>query len=129
MESVLTKYFQVKHYGIMSKQIETLEKIYKIEESSKNDTLLSILADRYCRAIIDATKDKPKSAVELNNETKIPISTIYRRLQMLHDNKLVHTSGMITGEGKKLFLYKSKIQGIVSIFENGQIDIKLILNR
>lgn len=113
----------------MSKQVETLENIYKIEESSKKDVLLSIMADKYCRAIIYATKEKPKSAVELNNETKIPISTIYRRLQILHDNKLVHTSGMITGEGKKLFLYKSKIQGIISSFENGQVDIKLILNR
>ena len=113
----------------MSKQVETLENTYKIEESSKNDALLSIMADKYCRAIIDATKDKPKSAVELNNETKIPISTIYRRLQILHDNKLVHTSGMITGEGKKLFLYKSKIKGIISTFENGQTDVKLIFNQ
>ena len=111
----------------MSKQIETLEEC-KIEEPSKNDVLLSVMADKYCRAIIDATKDKPKSAIELNNETEIPISTIYRRLQILHDNKLVHTSGMISGEGKKLFLYKSKMQGIVSTFENGQIDMKLILN-
>ena len=112
----------------MSKQIETLENLYKIEEESKKDVLLSIMADKYCRKIIDATKNKPKSAVELNTETKIPISTIYRRLQILHDNKLVHTSGMITGEGKKLFLYKSRIQGIVSTFENGQINVKLILN-
>ena len=113
----------------MNKQVEILEKPRSGEDSSKNDTLISIMADKYCRAIIHATKDKPKSAVELTNETKIPISTVYRRLQILHDNKLVRTSGMITREGKKLFLYKSKVSGIISIFENGQTDVQLILNQ
>ena len=113
----------------MSKQLEILKKMQRIEDSEKKDALLSIMADKYCRAIINATKDKPKSAVELTNETKIPISTVYRRLQILHDNKLVHTSGMITGEGKKLFLYKSKIKGIISTFEKGQTEVELIFNQ
>ena len=113
----------------MNKQVEILEKPLSGEDSTRNDTLISIMADKYCRTIIHATKDKPKSAVELTAETKIPISTVYRRLQILHDNKLVHTSGMITGEGKKLFLYKSKIRGIISTFENGQTGVQLILNR
>ena len=113
----------------MSEQIEVLKNTYKIEESSKKDALLAIVADKYCRIIIDATKDKPKSAMELAYETKIPISTIYRRLQTLHDSSLLHTSGMISEDGKKLFLYKSKVKGIHSTFEDGNVDIKLILNR
>lgn len=113
----------------MNKQVEIVKNTYKIEESTKKDTLLSIMADKYCRAIIDATRDKPKSAIELTYETEIPISTIYRRLQTLHDNNLVRTSGMISGDGKKLFLYKSKIKGIHSTFENGHTDVKLIFNQ
>lgn len=53
--------------------------------------------------------DKPKSIVEIIAETKILISTICRRIQTLHDNKLIHASGTITDDRKKLFLYKSKI--------------------
>lgn len=112
----------------MSKQIEILQNMCKIEESSKKDALLSIMADEYCRTIIHVTTDKPKSAIEITNETKIPISTVYRRLQTLHDNKLLRTSGMINEDGKKLFLYKSKIKGISSTFENGQTDVKLTFN-
>ena len=113
----------------MSKQIEILKTICKIDEPSKKDALLSIIADKYCRTIIHVTKDKPKSAIEITNETKIPISTIYRRLQTLHDNNLLRTSGMITEDGKKLFLYKSKIKRITSTFENGCTDVKLIFNQ
>jgi len=108
--------------------MQILQSQYKIEDNEK-DTLLSILSDKYCRAIITATMDKPKSAVELTAETKIPISTVYRRLQTLHDNKLLRTSGMISNDGKKLFLYKSKIRGIQSSFENGQVEVKLVFKQ
>ncbi len=111
----------------MKNQLETLENTCDID--AEKDALLSIIADKYCRAMIEATMDKPKSAIELTTETKIPISTVYRRLQILHDNKLLQTSGMISGEGKKLFLYKSRIRGISSHFENGQVDVKLIFNQ
>lgn len=70
----------------------------------------------------------PKSAIEVTAETKIPISTVYRRIQTLYDNKLLRTSGTITDEGKKLFLYKSKIKGIQSTFNDGQVEVELILN-
>ena len=113
----------------MSTQVEILKNTYKIEEPTKKDALLSIMADKYCRAIMDATKDTPKSATELTYETEIPISTVYRRLQTLHDNNLLHTSGMISEDGKKLFLYKSRVQGIHSTFENGHTDVKLIFKQ
>ena len=108
--------------------MQALQSTYKIEEDVKNEDLLSIVADKYCRFILEAIMDMPKSVIEIANEKKIPISTVYRRIQTLHDNKLIQTSGMITDEGKRLFLYKSKIKGIKSKFESGKLDIELILN-
>ena len=69
-----------------------------------------------------------KSAMEITAEAKIPISTVYRRIQTLYDNKLLKTSGTITEEGKRLFLYKSKIKGIQSVFHDGQVEVELLLN-
>jgi hypothetical protein len=102
---------------------------YKIEEDSTKDAVLSIVSDRYCRSIIDATMDVPKSAMEVSIETKIPISTVYRRIQTLHDNKMLHTSGMISDDGKKLFLYKSKVKEIQTKFNNGQIEVEIVFNQ
>lgn len=109
--------------------MQTLQHAFRIEESERKDTLLEIVSDKYCRSIIESTIIKPKSANEIAAETKIPISTVYRRIQMLHDSKLLQTSGMISHDGKKFFLYKSKINGIQSTYDNGTIQVELILNK
>jgi len=111
-----------------SSNMQALQSTHKIEEDVKNDALLSIVSDKYCRSILEAIMDMPKSVIEIASEKKIPISTVYRRIQTLHDNKLVQTSGTITDEGKRLFLYKSKIKGIKSKFESGNLGVELIFN-
>lgn len=108
--------------------MQTLQRTFKIEETERKDSLLEILSDKYCRLILESIMYTPKSVIEITLETKIPMSTVYRRIQNLHDNKLVATSGMITDEGKRLFMYKSKIKGIQSKFNDGKIEVELILN-
>jgi len=109
--------------------VQVLQSTYKIEEDITNEDILSIVADKYCRAILEAIMDKPKSVMEIAAETKAPLSTVYRRIQILYDSKLILTSGTITDEGKRLFLYKSKVKGIKSEFDNGKIEVELIPNQ
>lgn len=99
----------------------------KIDDERK-DVLLEIVSDKYCRAIMESTMRSPKAAIEISAETKIPISTVYRRLQVLHDNKLLGISGSITAEGKKHFLYKSKVMAITSKFNGGNLDVEIVPN-
>ena len=100
----------------------------RIEEPDKKEAILGMISDKYCRSILTATMNVPKSAMDLAIDTKIPISTIYRRLQMLHDVKLVSISGLISDDGKKLFLYKSKVRGISTAFDGDQIEVEIIPN-
>ena len=72
--------------------------------------------------------DMPKSVIEITVKTDIPMSTVYRRIKTLHDSRLLGTSGTITAEGKRLFMYKSKIRGIQSTFDNGKTEVELIPN-
>ncbi len=109
--------------------MQELQPVFRIEDIEKKDSILEILSDKYCRKILEAIMYKRKSAIEITAETRIPISTVYRRIQMLHDNKLLFTSGSISDEGKKFFLYKSKVKGIQSNFNNGQVEVELILNK
>ena len=81
--------------------MQTLQSTFRIEETERKDSLLEIISDKYCRIILESTMYKPKSAMEITAETKIPISTVYRRIQTLYDNKLLGTSGTITEEGKR----------------------------
>ncbi|MDH5462727.1 MAG: ArsR family transcriptional regulator [Nitrosopumilus sp.] len=84
----------------------------KITDDERKQVILEILSDKYCKQILHDTLEKPKSAMEISGEKKIPISTVYRRLQTLYDAKLLAISGSINQDGKKYFLYKSKVKSI-----------------
>ena len=84
----------------------------KIIDDERKQVILEILADKYCKQILHNTLEKPKSAMEISNDKGIPISTVYRRLQTLYDAKLLAISGSINQDGKKYFLYKSKIKSM-----------------
>jgi predicted transcriptional regulator len=84
----------------------------KIMDDERKQVVLEILADKYCKLILHNTLEKPKSAMEISGEKNIPISTVYRRLQTLYDAKLLAISGSINQDGKKYFLYKSRVKSI-----------------
>ena len=111
-----------------SYNMQVLQSAHKIQEDATKEDLLTVISDKYCRSILEAVMDKPKSAMEITAETGTPISTVYRRLQTLQDNKLLQISGMINEDGKKSFLYKSRIRGIQSTFNDGKTEVELILN-
>ena len=101
----------------------------KIQEPERKESFLEILSDKYCRAILESVMDTPKSAIEVSREKDIPLSTVYRRVQQLHDSKMIRTSGVITDEGKRLFLYKSKIKEVKTSFHDGKIDVDVVFNK
>lgn len=99
-----------------------------IQDETKKETILGAISDRYSRIILEATMNVPKTALEISTEYKIPISTVYRRLQDLHDGKLLGISGSISDDGKKYFMYKSKVRGISTSFDGTKIEITVISN-
>ena len=99
-----------------------------IQEQEKKDTILEALSDKYSRIILEATMNQPKTALEISAEYNVPISTVYRRLQTLHDSKLLSISGSISDEGKKFFMYKSKIRQIATSFSGNSVDVSVVLN-
>jgi predicted transcriptional regulator len=70
-----------------------------------------------------------KSAIEISREKEIPLSTVYRRIQQLHDSHMIRTYGIITDEGKRLFLYKSKIKEVNTRFSDGKIAVDVVFNK
>jgi len=100
----------------------------QIIEDTKKDKILEAISDRYSRIILEATMSKPKTAIEISKEYDIPISTVYRRLQTLHDGNLLGISGAISDEGKKFFMYKSKVREVLTSFDGSTVQISVIPN-
>ena len=97
-------------------------------QEEKIQDILEIMADKYSRDLLRTTQEFPKSAFRISQETGIPISTVYRRIQKLQDAGVVRVSGEINLEGKKHFLYQSKVKAISSKVSGEFINVEIIPN-
>ena len=103
------------------------ESFQELATSQKNLMILNTLGDLYCMTILETVQEIPKPAIEINAETRIPISTVYRRIQTLHDFGFLKVSGSISKDGKKYFLYKSKVKSIKAQFD-GKLTVQVKLD-
>jgi predicted AAA+ superfamily ATPase len=109
--------------------VQLLEKGNFIDNDIQKNYLMNILADDYSRDLLHHTIEIPKSGVQLSNETGIPASTVYRKLSRMADLKLLKITAIISPEGKKSFLYQSKIKSVYTKFEDGLIHMEIISNK
>ncbi|MGQ0771434.1 MAG: ArsR family transcriptional regulator [Nitrososphaerota archaeon] len=94
-----------------------------IDEDEKKQEALEVFSDNYTRMILSTLMEKPKSALQITGETKIPTTTVYRKLHNLLENSLIRISGQIAENGKKNFLYKSKIKSFHVTFTKDRFAI------
>ena len=99
-----------------------------VDQEEKIQSILEIMADKYSRDLLRTTRELPKSALRISQETGIPISTVYRRIQKLQDAGVVRVSGEINLEGKKHFLYQSKVKAILSKMIGDFITVEIVPN-
>ncbi len=108
--------------------MQSLIQTRKVNNEEQKQAILQVLADKYCKLFLQSTMDTPKSAIEISSETGIPISTVYRRIQVMCDNKLLSISGTISECGKKYFLYKSKIKSISLSCDCSSVQMEIVPN-
>ena len=99
-----------------------------VDQEEKIQGILEIMADRYSRDLLRTTRELPKSAFRISQETGIPISTVYRRIRKLRDLGLLRISGEITLEGKRHSLYQSKVKAISSKIAGEFINVEITPN-
>ena len=98
-----------------------------IKDEARKQIYLQILSDQFCMGIISSIIDGPKTAVEIAKTTSIPISTVYRRLQFLQENKMLKTSGGLNKDGK-YFVYLSKLKAASTFFDGSEIWVSVTPN-
>ena len=101
--------------------------IKPIIDNEKKKIYLQVLSDHFCLSIISDIISNPKTAVDISKNTKIPISTVYRRLQFLQENKMLKTSGGLNKDGK-YFVYLSKLKAASTFFDGSEIWVSVTPN-
>ena len=98
-----------------------------IKDDERKQIYFQILSDQFCMGIISSIIDNPKTAVEIAKATTIPISTVYRRLQFLQENKMLKISGGLNKDGK-YFVYLSKLKTISTFFDGSDMWVSVTPN-
>ncbi|MBI5697556.1 MAG: ArsR family transcriptional regulator [Thaumarchaeota archaeon] len=94
-----------------------------IDQDEQKQKALEVFSDNYTRLILSTMMENPKSALQISDATKIPLTTVYRKLPHLLEDNLIRISGQIAENGKKNFLYKSKLKSFHVTFTKDRFAI------
>lgn len=97
--------------------------------NSKTDNdiiLLKLLSDDTCYSIMSLTSKKEYSTLNLSNELKIPISTIYRKLKLLENAELLQVvRTLVDRAGNQEDYYRCIVDKATVKFSKGKITVKI----
>ena len=100
-----------------------------ITDEKQKKIIVDALLDEYYRKILDSTIDEAKSITDIMREQDIPMTSTYRRVKSLMDNKLVKVErSMVTDDGKRYFLYLSNIKDASIRFNQGELLVEITPN-
>ncbi len=99
------------------------------KDSDFRTHILKALSDDYSRTILNFTIAEPKSVVDMVKECNVPMTTAYRRVNDLTEHKLLKITGsIVTDDGKKYFLYQSRLKAIYVVFGLEALDVQIVDN-
>ena len=94
-----------------------------IDLDDKKQKAIQVFSDNYIRTILSALMEQPKTALQISAETKISLTTVYRKLHLLMEENMIKISGEIAENGKKNFLYKSKLKSFHVTFSKNRFAV------
>lgn len=71
-----------------------------VDDADEVQSILHALDDDDCRAVLEATDEEPLSASELADTCDLPLSTAYRKLDLLTDAGLLAERTRLSTDGK-----------------------------
>ena len=99
------------------------------KDSKFRKAILKALSDEYSRTIMNYTIEKPRSVIDIVKDCNIPMTTAYRRVHELEENKILKVTGsIVTDDGKKYFLYQSRLKAIYVVFGLESLDVQIVNN-
>jgi len=82
----------------------------QLKKYDVNQKVIEALADAQSRVILFSIIKQGKTAMELSEQHRIPLSSVYKKISDLEDIALVKVDKwMISENGKKFKIYKSRI--------------------
>jgi predicted DNA-binding ArsR family transcriptional regulator len=98
---------------------------WRSDEKIDPEAVLTALDDDACRAILEATTEESLTATEVSEECDIPMSTAYRKVELLTEADLVEEQVRINTSGKHATEYRKCFDDVLVSIEDGTIEIEM----
>lgn len=95
------------------------------DDQAAPETVLAALEDDACRVILGATAEDALTATELSERCEIPMSTAYRKVEMLAEADLVDERVRINTTGKHATEYRTSFDDVVVSIADGGLEIEI----
>ena len=103
--------------------------IIQLSEFDITQKIIESLTNVCTRAVLFSVKSKTKDATQIADELKISLSTVYKTLSVLEDLALAEVDKyIISPEGKKIKLYRSRIGKVEITLDNLEPSLNLYPN-
>lgn len=100
-----------------------------IKDEKQKAAIANALIDKYSRKILNSTMKNSKSVMDIMREQEIPMTSAYRRIKSLQDNKLIKIEkSVVTDDGKRYYLYRSTLKSVVINYIDGNLYVDITLN-
>ncbi len=82
----------------------------QLKKYDVNQKVIEALADAESRAILFSVIKKGKTAAELSEKLRIPLSSVYKKLSELEELTLIQIEKLLSDKGRKFKVYRSRIR-------------------
>ena len=104
--------------------------IIELSEFDVTQKIIESLSNVCTRSVLFSIKNESKDVTKIANELKISLSTVYKTLSTLEDLALAEIEQyVISDEGKKIKLYRSRIGKVEITLENLEPVLSLYPNK
>lgn len=91
--------------------------------SVDEDALLEALTHGRDRRILAAAQERGLTAQEIRERTEIPNSTLYRRINELHQEGLLEVVDAVIDDGHRIERYRCRLSSVGLQVEDGSVEV------
>ena len=104
--------------------------IIELSEFDVTQKIIESLSNVCTRSVLFSIKNESKDVTQISSELEISLSTVYKTLSTLEDLALAEIEQyVISDEGKKIKLYRSRIGKVEITLENLEPVLSLYPNK
>jgi DNA-binding transcriptional ArsR family regulator len=96
-----------------------------VVDDETRDTLLTALDDADGRAILEATDEEPLTASEISDACDLPLSTAYRKIDLLTEAGLLSERTRLRNSGKHTSEYERAVDDVVVSMDADGIEVRV----